>query len=289
MNVNGKPSLKLLHSLHSSTSQRGLTLVELMVSLILGLIILAGVIQIFVGTLKTSRMNLELNLVQENGRLALSVLERALRKAGWTESTDPSDVFYTLDNNVLFLGDLQADGNVPELVSENDITKNLSGSVFVYARVSDRLVTQHQGDEDCLGNLVNSGNTGIVVNSYFVQDADGIPALFCKGNASPKAEMLVPFVESMHLLYGVDVMGDESSLQYFNATNIIDSSKAPTDATRKIIAAKLALVVRSDTQVQMQEKKQIALLDQVASNSHYGDKRLRQVFSKTIFLPNRTY
>ncbi|MBT3066089.1 PilW family protein [Rhodoferax sp. U11-2br] len=62
--------------------QRGLTLIELMVSLVLGLILVGGVLSIFVSTTQTARVNDNLMRIQENARMAFDLMARDLREAG---------------------------------------------------------------------------------------------------------------------------------------------------------------------------------------------------------------
>jgi type IV pilus assembly protein PilW len=62
--------------------QRGLTLVELMVALVMGLVLLGGVVTVFVANKETYRVQDALARVQENGRFALSLLTRELRTSG---------------------------------------------------------------------------------------------------------------------------------------------------------------------------------------------------------------
>lgn len=70
--------------------QTGLSLIELMISITLGLIILAAVTTLFVGQSKT-RTDLEkANRLIENGRYALEVLSENLRLAGFYAELDPS-------------------------------------------------------------------------------------------------------------------------------------------------------------------------------------------------------
>jgi type IV pilus assembly protein PilW len=64
------------------TDQRGLSLVELMVALVLGLIVTAGIIQLFLGTKLTFNSNEALARVQENGRFALEQLKPIMRESG---------------------------------------------------------------------------------------------------------------------------------------------------------------------------------------------------------------
>lgn len=67
-------------SLHS---QRGLTLVELMISLTLGLVLLAGIGTLFVYTNRSNRQNEMLASMQDQARFALSTLSRDLSMAGY--------------------------------------------------------------------------------------------------------------------------------------------------------------------------------------------------------------
>jgi type IV pilus assembly protein PilW len=64
--------------------QAGLTLTELLVSLVLGLLLIAAVLGVFLGGLQTYRTTESLSRVQESGRLALEVLRQDLRLAGFT-------------------------------------------------------------------------------------------------------------------------------------------------------------------------------------------------------------
>lgn len=59
--------------------QLGITLIELMVAMVIGLILTAGVIQIFVGSQQTYRFQESLSRVQESGRYAAEAISRDLR------------------------------------------------------------------------------------------------------------------------------------------------------------------------------------------------------------------
>lgn len=62
--------------------QRGFGLVELMISITLGLILLLGILQILDSTRQANRTNDALGQLQENGRIALELLSRDVREAG---------------------------------------------------------------------------------------------------------------------------------------------------------------------------------------------------------------
>lgn len=62
--------------------QSGLSLIELMVALVIGLILTAGIIQLFVGSKQTYRFQEALSRLQENGRFATETLNYDVRMAG---------------------------------------------------------------------------------------------------------------------------------------------------------------------------------------------------------------
>lgn len=62
---------------------RGFTLVELMVAMVLGLILTGGIINIYISSKQTYRMQDNQSRLQENGRFALNYLSKDLRMAGY--------------------------------------------------------------------------------------------------------------------------------------------------------------------------------------------------------------
>lgn len=63
--------------------QQGLTLIEIMVALVISLFLLAGLLQLFIGTRQSARIQENLSRVQENGRYAIDYLGRVIRLAGY--------------------------------------------------------------------------------------------------------------------------------------------------------------------------------------------------------------
>src|SRR5690349_11843804 len=64
--------------------QRGLTLIELMISMVLGLVVIAGVISVLLANKRSYRSNEGLGQVQETARTAFELLARDIRQAGGT-------------------------------------------------------------------------------------------------------------------------------------------------------------------------------------------------------------
>ena len=99
------------------TRSRGLSLVELMVALVVGLLLMAGTISIFLSNKRTYEITDDLSRLQENARFALETMLRDLRMAGnlgcgqrsvnlTTEVAVPSDgILWDLTTNLEGLDD----------------------------------------------------------------------------------------------------------------------------------------------------------------------------------------
>jgi type IV pilus assembly protein PilW len=61
----------------------GFTLIEIMISMLIGVVLIAGVIQVFITSKQSYRMQEELSRLQESGRFALDFLDRDIRMAGF--------------------------------------------------------------------------------------------------------------------------------------------------------------------------------------------------------------
>lgn len=68
-----------MEQLSPSTRQRGLSLVELMIAMTIGLIVTGALIYVFIGSRSTNRSNENLARVQETGRFALDFIGQDLR------------------------------------------------------------------------------------------------------------------------------------------------------------------------------------------------------------------
>ncbi len=69
--------------------QTGMTLIEILIALLIGAFLLGGVLQIFVSSKQTNRMQENLSRLQENGRFAMNFLTKDIRMAGYWGVPDP--------------------------------------------------------------------------------------------------------------------------------------------------------------------------------------------------------
>ena len=72
---------------------RGFSMVELMVAMVITLVLMAGVSQIFLGSKKSYTIQESLGRLQENGRYAMEVIATDLRRSGyWGGNADISEI-----------------------------------------------------------------------------------------------------------------------------------------------------------------------------------------------------
>ncbi len=74
--------------MNNKRRQSGLSLIELMIGMVLGLIVIAAVINVYTGSSRSSKFTTGLQTMQENGRYGLSVLQREFRLAGYSPTGD---------------------------------------------------------------------------------------------------------------------------------------------------------------------------------------------------------
>lgn len=91
-------------------SQRGFSLVELMVAITVGLILMTGVVQMFLSSKTVFSTQQGISRVQETGRLAMEFLAKDIREAGYMgclSRYNPISYFSTLNDPDEFLVDFQ--------------------------------------------------------------------------------------------------------------------------------------------------------------------------------------
>lgn len=64
-------------------AQQGFSIVELMIAMVLGLVLMAGVIQVFITSKQAFNLNEEMNWIQENARYSVNYLAEDIRMAGY--------------------------------------------------------------------------------------------------------------------------------------------------------------------------------------------------------------
>lgn len=272
-------------------SQSGLSLIELMIAMTMGLMITISLGYILIGSQSTYRSQSSSAGVQDTGRMAMEFIGRNLRAAGRIEIIPLAG-----DDRVTLPG-----AAVPISGLNNTVTVNAGGAT----RTVDTLTVQYQLSNlngvdvaDCNGS---SGSTlalasltpisgialpvcgpdgneeckyGTVSNTIRL-DTTGME-LECLGNGSDTAQPFAEGVEDMQFLYGLDTSGDDA----------VDSWQAAVPGNlAQIVAVQVCIMVRSQNTGAVNTPQ--TLRDCSGTSFTAGDTRLRRTFTSVFTLRNR--
>lgn len=252
--------------MRSMKQQAGISLVELMISITLGLILMAAATQSMLSTKQTYEVNDDLSRTQENGRMALSLMVNDLRMAGYREPTNGSAPGFLLDTACGAL---------------DPCTNNGEG----LGAASDRFAVQFDpaaddGTEvDCTGAAL--GATDVVANIYQVTTAAGVNSLSCQGfnvttGVLGATQPLIDGIDSLQVLYGLGSGG--SVTRFVSADSVANWGD--------VMAVRVAVLV-SNGQVNgsgRERSRSYIVLD--ADKQTFTDSHMRSIYSTTVFFNN---
>lgn len=249
--------------------QRGFTIIELMVAMVIGLLILQAVLSIFSSSKRSQTTRDSMSTMQENGRVAISRLQRGLSPAGYP----------MYQNNVpIVLGDL----TYPGMTGSADGDTAPGDRVTIAFRPGE-LGASSSYTEDCLGNT--RPLNGMTVNSYFV-DA-GSSTLRCEGSGNVgRPQPLAEGVESMQVLYGLDNNSDGYADNYLTASQLDLQVSGNQDISLAVVSIRVSILVNS---LQLAKDSAGAKTYNLLGVSVQADNDFlqRRVFTTTIPLRNR--
>lgn len=141
---------------------RGLTLVELMIALTLGILLIGAVISVFIGTSQTYRTQEAMSKVQETGRFAVEILARDIRQVGFRGACMPgAEVNSLLDPNGTGYDDELFDFETGSLVGWHQQAGPHAGSMNGYVAGTDTLLIKKSSSMDAnpSGNTPENAST----------------------------------------------------------------------------------------------------------------------------------
>lgn len=250
----------------------GFSLVELMIALGLGALLLAAVIQFAVSYNTLYQLDDSFHRVQENGRLALDLLARDLRLAGYG---GPGA------RHIAVMAQRCPAGGQAGIACARD-NAGSGGDVLTV-----RYAPPASVDSDCTGRRLADRND-ILVNVYSVADldGDGIRSLYCRGFSTrrrswlSRATPLVDGIDTLQVLYRVSAAGGDRysfrSVDRLTAQQIDSAS-----------AIQVALLVNSGLS-RGRGRRQLRRYQVVDSPplTFSDDGHLRRIFRTTVFFHN---
>jgi len=280
--------------------QHGMSLLELMIALALGVFIAAGSLNVYMAS-RQSAMVIEAQLtMQEAARFGFHFLAGAIRQAGYLTVGSLSGNSGAARDVISLMQMAQS----REQGSSNPFTKSpwrpeppfFSSAIVagednysprntsvVAMPGTDMLAVRLMGDAepgrpeilDCEGVVVNPDSIAMIL--FFVGEDR---QLYCKVN-NRRAVPLVAGIENMQVRYGLTgdaTQGPAGSgyhlLGYYSASEIND------DEWYRVVSVQIGLLASSGMQVLGKQEKKVTLLDE--SELSFDDGRARQVFVQTV-------
>ena len=247
---------------HYSNKASGFTLIELMIALVLGLLISAAVIQVYIINARTSMVQQSASEVQDTTIFALQAVEDHIRLANLgnpisnIRSTTPHGGIVLTANN---LGSSNTT-DAKYFTASADST-GWTGLSNINGVESDQLTLQYKNITsaplyDCEGVVIDSGSSDWVVERYFIRKATGGTAtdlvLACAAGRvdeegailkafNDDGEVIIPAVDQFKVLLGT--ITNVSQLSYLPAsTYLLALTEKPA-----ITSVKIGIIVRSIT------------------------------------------
>lgn len=267
--------------------QKGLTLVELLIALALGLVVVLVVGQIYLSGRQSYRTQTGFGGMQENGRFALFFLQRDIRMAGFPRDIGPGGA---LSGSLSGFNTARTTDGGTGGSDQIEVQYNSFGTVpasldsvpaGLQAQVTDNNTFANSA-RDCLGNPAGA----TVINRYWVENGN----LMCQGNGGADPQPIISGVESMQILYGVDTDADLAPNVYRRADQVT-AVDWPA-----VVAVRVGLLLNSQEQVyESPDTTWYAVLDAAPvqatddTATPLDERRFaRRVFVTTIMIRNRT-
>lgn len=202
--------------------QGGMSLMELLVAMALGLLLVVGIGSVYLGSQQTYRMQEANARLQENGRFALEVIGRSLRQAG-------------------ALGDISAATMAMPLPSTTPITGTANSLTVEFNAAMAENNGGTWGERDCTGQFANANANELIRNEFSLTASDDLQ---CRGSvvtpavSSSQTEPLISGVQELQFIYGVDNDGDQSA-NFYTATPA---------GWNNVVTARVCVMLRSEEQ-----------------------------------------
>jgi len=237
---------------------KGFTLIEMMIAIVIGLILIAGTLSVFLSTKQGYRMTNGLSVMQATGRATLDLLTRDIMMAGFPQSS-----------------------GIETFVTASGLTQDGGGSN------SDTFTVRFKSDVDCqnsaAGTPTYADGVRYAKNHYFVQGGD----LWCDTRAEDNsvdhaAVVLVEGIENMQVLYGED---NDPTDAFTNATRYVTAGNVSNWAN--VVSVRIGLVVNSqDNIATSNDTATFSLIGQTATAAA-ADRMRRRAYSTTAVIRNR--
>ena len=301
---------------HSHRYAKGFTLIELMISLVLGLLISAAVMQVYLTNAKTSATQKSGSELQDASLFGIQQLESHLRLANLgnpvdeiTNDTPRGGIVLSLTN----MGLPEENTEYPKFLTHTAGDSGFTSTSSIASVNSDQLTIQYTnitGNDlsDCESTDVHNGET--VIERYFIRESlpdnkNGL-VLACDAGRLNNSGVITGYAASdpktfgnngQEFIMGIDqfkvllgtqthVAGSAGVMRYLTSADYLNNTTTPAPKPA-ITAVKIGLIVRGSTPVVgSSTKTTFSLLGQNHTLKSGEPKQVRTTYESTTLLRN---
>jgi len=297
--------------------QAGVTLVELMISMVIGLVIIGALLALYAGSVGTNRVSAAQSEMNEDAQFAMKVLTGQLRQAGYNPVHPGQTHTFVLPSAHAVFGCTNGFSNATTATSTTALTcngaSNTAGAAISIAYEADVHNTMLSGNSptNCVGMALTGrtdADTGAAYyaaeNRYYVKNG----TLYCAGVSGPPTgpvvaeQALVENVERIEFSYGSTtvttagwtatgaITGYLTADQLGPATGppvhptFIAAGNSAQEAWGTVVAVRVCVVMRSAAPV---FEDNVTSFGCNATANAVADKYLRRAYVATVALRNR--
>jgi type IV pilus assembly protein PilW len=273
----------------SRSRMQGMSLIELMVSLVIGLVVVGAVLVSYLGAGRTGKLQVAYAEMNENAQVAMSTLTRELLQAGYASPTG-------VNGSATFVRSYSArpvmgcdNGFVsPNTTSDVACAVGTGGpaiEVVYEADTTNTVPTSAGVPSDCLGNGLPATPIGTATfyfsyNRYYLAtSAVGRPELHCASRQGAAGQPLVDNVEALKIWYGeANAANPRQVVRYVSAANVTDWGM--------VISVRTCMLMRSSEPV-LEAEDPLNYLDCDSASQTSADRFARRAYFTTTTLRNK--
>jgi type IV pilus assembly protein PilW len=217
--------LRRFKSANPSAGQRGFSLIELSIAILIALFLLGGLVTLLMGTRRTNATQSSLSQLQDNERIAMTLITNIVQKAGYFSNPVLQDLDTFAAENISGVSMAQGEvlGGLYNAAAPGDTL-----AVRFYTPASDPF----NSVIDCAGQSNTAASSAPVstlwyTNVFRIRTVNATQWLTCETRSSGAGLRqqinLIPNVTQIAVLYGVSssAAGDDYSIvQYLNASQV---------------------------------------------------------------------
>ena len=275
--------------------QAGFSLIELMISLVIGMVVVGAVLAAYLASGSSGRNGRALSQITEDASIAFSVLRSGISMVSYGAPTGV--------NGGRFVKTYAGAGLFGCAGNFSDTSATIDNLACAVAKGPNAIAVAYEADEwnsvnktgtteplDCLGNtFAKTGGVYVAYNRYYVNNNQ----LLCRGPGSNTAAALVDNVVDLQFQYGVaksdigtNAAEDSHRVTYYAAADTLGGTPGSSMWKERVVSVRICVEIRSaDNVLDESMGTYQGCSGQVAVDA--DDRHLYRMFTNTIVLQNR--